>query len=221
MKLTKKLFFITVLSRNRMAEFSVENNVHTETSVYNVPAETSIHNDVPSKTNIHDDIPSETPIHDILQMEAATDSLNTDVLIPVKTITDNDGLQTAKDTLNTDNDFVTTKNNIDDDDGFQMAKDPLNSIDNLALIEVSNLSNTDVSNVLTLQHEQESLSTEVDDSSVKINSICEWNIEDYKIGDIIWAKLGKYPYWPSVVCADPDSKIYIKGTNLCVHTFLL
>ncbi|XP_015369932.1 PREDICTED: histone-lysine N-methyltransferase, H3 lysine-36 and H4 lysine-20 specific-like [Diuraphis noxia] len=34
--------------------------------------------------------------------------------------------------------------------------------------------------------------------------------EDYKIGDIVWAKIGKYPYWPSIVCVDPTLNIHYK-----------
>lgn len=208
------------------AETSIHNDVPSETSVQNdVPSEISIHNDVPSETNIHDDIPSETHIHvDFLKTEVVTDSFNThNHLVTANTITDNNGLQIAKDEQkasmeisnlsNTDvieYDISLVKTNIDDD-GFQTAKDPLNSINNLVSIEISHLSNTDVSNAPTLQHEQESFSTEVNDSSVKMNSSFPHNYEDYKIGDVIWAKLGKYPYWPSVICADPISKIYIKG----------
>ncbi|XP_022183535.1 probable histone-lysine N-methyltransferase Mes-4 isoform X2 [Myzus persicae] len=35
-------------------------------------------------------------------------------------------------------------------------------------------------------------------------------IEDYKIGDIVWAKIGKYPYWPSIICVDPTLNIHYK-----------
>lgn len=35
---------------------------------------------------------------------------------------------------------------------------------------------------------------------------------DYKIGDIVWAKIGKYPFWPSIVCVDPKYNIYMKGS---------
>lgn len=34
----------------------------------------------------------------------------------------------------------------------------------------------------------------------------------YQIGDLVWAKIGKFPLWPSIVCMDPDSNTYIKGT---------
>lgn len=36
---------------------------------------------------------------------------------------------------------------------------------------------------------------------------------DFEIGDIVWAKIGKYPFWPSIVCIDPDTtNIYLKGS---------
>lgn len=38
-------------------------------------------------------------------------------------------------------------------------------------------------------------------------------INDYKIGDIVWAKIGKYPFWPSIVCYDPKSKTFIKPSS--------
>lgn len=38
----------------------------------------------------------------------------------------------------------------------------------------------------------------------------ENHYEDYKMGDIVWAKIGKYPYWPSVVCNEPTSDVYLR-----------
>lgn len=37
------------------------------------------------------------------------------------------------------------------------------------------------------------------------------SVKDHEIGDIVWAKLGKFPFWPSIVCLDPKSKIFIKS----------
>jgi len=36
--------------------------------------------------------------------------------------------------------------------------------------------------------------------------------KDFEIGDIVWAKLGSYPFWPSMVCNDPETNVYIKGS---------
>jgi len=35
---------------------------------------------------------------------------------------------------------------------------------------------------------------------------------DFEIGDIVWAKLGRHPFWPSMVCIDPETNEYIKGS---------
>lgn len=35
---------------------------------------------------------------------------------------------------------------------------------------------------------------------------------DFEIGDIVWAKIGRYPFWPSIVCMDPETNVYIKGS---------
>ncbi|VVC46251.1 Post-SET domain,AWS domain,PWWP domain,SET domain [Cinara cedri] len=32
----------------------------------------------------------------------------------------------------------------------------------------------------------------------------------FKIGDIMWAKIGKYPFWPCILCFDPYSNKFIK-----------
>lgn len=34
--------------------------------------------------------------------------------------------------------------------------------------------------------------------------------EEIKLGDIVWAKIGKFPFWPSIVCIDPLSMTYVK-----------
>lgn len=38
-------------------------------------------------------------------------------------------------------------------------------------------------------------------------------LSTYQIGDLVWAKIGKYPLWPSIVCIDPDTNTYIKETG--------
>lgn len=50
---------------------------------------------------------------------------------------------------------------------------------------------------------------------------CEQN-EDYNMGDIVWAKIGRYPFWPSVVCGDPNSGVYFKkSSKLFLYQMLL
>lgn len=33
---------------------------------------------------------------------------------------------------------------------------------------------------------------------------------DFCIGDIVWAKIGKLPFWPSIVCADPKLHKHVR-----------
>lgn len=42
-------------------------------------------------------------------------------------------------------------------------------------------------------------------------------IEDYRIGDILWTKIGKYPYWPSIVCTEPALNIYYSKLYLSTN----
>jgi hypothetical protein len=46
------------------------------------------------------------------------------------------------------------------------------------------------------------------DFLIKSSSSTTKQIENYNIGDIVWAKIGKYPYWPSIVCNDPTLNIH-------------
>lgn len=40
--------------------------------------------------------------------------------------------------------------------------------------------------------------------------------EQFIINQIVWAKLANYPYWPSIVCVDPTTNVYVKGTCKCL-----
>lgn len=37
--------------------------------------------------------------------------------------------------------------------------------------------------------------------------------KDFHVGDIVWAKIGKYPFWPSIVSIDPETNAYVKGLD--------
>jgi len=88
--------------------------------------------------------------------------------------------------------------------------DNLSSHDNIVSTETSILNSNNVENVPTPEHKQElNDATEVDNSSLEMNKTSEDN-DDFKVGDIVWAKIGKYPYWPSVICIDPESKLFVK-----------
>lgn len=45
-------------------------------------------------------------------------------------------------------------------------------------------------------------------------------VNNYTLGDIVWAKPGKYPIWPGIVISDPESKIHYKS-NLLICAFFL
>lgn len=40
-------------------------------------------------------------------------------------------------------------------------------------------------------------------------------INGYEIGDILWAKTGKYPVWPGIVINDPETNNYYKSKLRC------
>ncbi|XP_050428215.1 histone-lysine N-methyltransferase NSD2-like isoform X2 [Adelges cooleyi] len=72
--------------------------------------------------------------------------------------------------------------------------------------------------------EIETLNNTVDDVTMEPLYISEQtnDTEGYKIGDIVWAKIGRYPFWPSVICVDPSSKIHYKECtgfkkSVCIH----
>jgi len=35
--------------------------------------------------------------------------------------------------------------------------------------------------------------------------------EEFEVGDIVWAKVGKFPYWPSIICNDPLTNVHVKS----------
>lgn len=101
----------------------------------------------------------------------------------------------------------------------------LNSDENVESTEVSNLdsnllSHNDAEIALTPLLNQNSL------NDTEVNSIIDKSLTtnqnlDYKVGDIVWARIGKYPFWPSVVCIDPTSNTYISKIILYYHFCLL
>ncbi|XP_025406749.1 uncharacterized protein LOC112680773 isoform X2 [Sipha flava] len=97
----------------------------------------------------------------------------------------------------------------------------LNSDENDESTKVSNLdsnllSHNDTENKLTPFHNHDSLNDAEVDSIIDKSIINNQNL-DYKIGDIVWARIGKYPFWPSVVCVDPTSNTYIKDKKFMIH----
>lgn len=37
--------------------------------------------------------------------------------------------------------------------------------------------------------------------------------DEYKVGDLLLAKIGKSPRWPSIICDDPVTKIHIRNIS--------
>lgn len=77
----------------------------------------------------------------------------------------------------------------------------------------TNLSNSSVDNV------------SADSLSNGQNSADQNFVESYGyiIGDIVWVKLGKYPFWPSIVCIDPESNTFVKvslSKSLIYYTYI-
>ncbi|KAK6631688.1 hypothetical protein RUM43_013752 [Polyplax serrata] len=42
---------------------------------------------------------------------------------------------------------------------------------------------------------------------------------DYKVCELVWAKLEGYPWWPSLICQDPKKKKHTKGSEVHVQFF--
>lgn len=78
-----------------------------------------------------------------------------------------------------------------------------------------NISNISIDEVLespvTIKDNKPSTSAVKTSHGDSVASSNEQNY-DYQVGDIVWAKLGNYPLWPSIVCCDPDSNMYMKGS---------
>lgn len=116
----------------------------------------------------------------------------------------------------------TTKNNVNDN------SPPTAIDDNPVLpIDISHLNNNSLSsenavNTPTTPSLQDSLdNTGVDDINSFLNkptsTTSTKQIEDYKIGDIVWAKIGKYPYWPSIVCVDPTLNVHYSKLFIIIY----
>lgn len=45
-------------------------------------------------------------------------------------------------------------------------------------------------------------------------------VNGFGIGDLVWAKMGKYPVWPGIIIEDPESNIFSKSKlvlNWCIN----
>lgn len=58
------------------------------------------------------------------------------------------------------------------------------------------------------------LTTKANSSSVSNNSSVrntKARKNDFIVGDLVWAKIGKYPVWPGIIISDPESNKIFKG----------
>jgi len=95
------------------------------------------------------------------------------------------------------------KSNYVDKDQLPCSTSSLTPV-NHVLTDTSNLDDKSKSSVI----QKESIKNAEHESPTSTNE----KKNDFEIGDIVWAKIGRYPFWPSMVCVDPDTKIHIKGS---------
>lgn len=95
------------------------------------------------------------------------------------------------------------KSNYVDKDQLSCSTSSLTPV-NHVLTDTSNLDDKSKSSVI----QKESIKNAEHESPTSTNE----KKNDFEIGDIVWAKIGRYPFWPSMVCVDPDTKIHIKGS---------
>lgn len=42
-------------------------------------------------------------------------------------------------------------------------------------------------------------------------------LNEYSLGDIVWAKIGKFPVWPGIIINDPESNTFSKSKFINVN----
>lgn len=86
---------------------------------------------------------------------------------------------------------------------------------NHSQLEVSNLNGDPLScnDIGSIQTTHGKPDAEIDVSQSVLEKTYRVQNDDYKINDIVWAKIGKYPFWPSIVCVHPISNTYIKTSS--------
>jgi len=97
-----------------------------------------------------------------------------------------------------------------------------NEAENIPLSSDSSHLNIDkpVNTLITpsLQDSLNDMDVDVFDSLLdKPASTSSKQIKNYKVGDIVWAKIGKYPYWPSIVCVDPTLNIHYSKLFIIIY----
>lgn len=94
--------------------------------------------------------------------------------------------------------IVDNKSNSTEDNQLPCSTSSLSPVNNIEHME-------------GVEHEspvQQNMEGVEDESSTPSNE----KKNDFEIGDIVWAKIGRHPFWPSMVCIDPETNVYIKGS---------
>lgn len=49
-----------------------------------------------------------------------------------------------------------------------------------------------------------------DDDCMQVDKAAPSMCVEYEIGDLVWAKVGTYPWWPCMVSSDPQLKVHTR-----------
>lgn len=112
------------------------------------------------------------------------------------------------DSVNTSSNSPTLK--ADKDDLFEASISPLNCKDTLKTY--SRKGETFITSSTTVDD------TPKVDEQVKTPQISHVEL-NWKVGDVAWAKIGCYPYWPSIVTLEYGSSIYVKSRKVSIFIF--
>nr|BAH72751.1 ACYPI007968 [Acyrthosiphon pisum] len=97
---------------------------------------------------------------------------------------------------------VDKKSSLTEDDQLPCSTSSLSPVNNIEHMEGVEHESPVQQNMEGVEHKSSTLNNE--------------KKKDFEIGDIVWAKIGRHPFWPSMVCIDPETNVYIKG-SLGVH----
>jgi len=103
---------------------------------------------------------------------------------------------------------VDNKSKYTENDQLPCSSSSLTPINNV----LTDTSNSHDKSKLLLKDESSALKVEYMEGVEHESSTPSNEKKDFEIGDIVWAKLGRHPFWPSMVCIDPETNVYIKGS---------
>jgi hypothetical protein len=74
-------------------------------------------------------------------------------------------------------------------------------------------------NILIPENVKEEVESEVTDTICETSemSLCDEKMSgcDWVIGDLAWARVSGYPFWPCMICLDPQQRIFTKTIGEC------